>query len=76
LSSEEKARATESTGYFKVPLDARSLDYQIYFDKGQELKAPKDPYTSSNTHQLSVTETIDLIVKLPEFIKYTEKIKF
>jgi hypothetical protein len=33
------------------------------------------PYTSSNTHQLSVTETIDLIVKLPEFIKYTEKIK-
>ena len=75
LSSEEKARAIESTGYFKVPLDARRLDYQIYFDKGQELKASKDPYTSSNTHQLSVTETVDLIVKLPEFIKYTEKIK-
>jgi hypothetical protein len=51
------------------------LDYQIYFDKGQELKASKDPYTSSNTHQLSVTEIIDLIVKLPEFIKYTEKLK-
>ena len=75
LSSEEKTQAIESSEYFKVPLDSRSLDYQIYFDKGQEVKNRNDPYTSSNTKQLTVTETIELLMKVPEFIEFTENIK-
>jgi UDP-glucose 4-epimerase len=70
LGSEERSRAQETQDYFKVPVDARNLDYQIYFDKGQELPVHNEPYTSSNTEQLSLQEAIDLISILPEFLAY------
>jgi UDP-glucose 4-epimerase len=75
LGSEERSRAVDSKDYFRVPIDARNLDYQIYFDKGQDLMQSSEPYTSSSTKQLSITETIDLISHLPEFIKYKAEIK-
>ena len=59
---------------FKVPVDTRNLDYQIYFDKGQDSTTHLEPYTSSNTKQLSLQETIELISSLPEFIKYKKAV--
>jgi len=70
LGSEERSRAVDAKEYFRIPVDTRNLDYQIYFDKGQELTTHSEPYTSSNTKQLSLQETIELISNLPEFIKY------
>jgi UDP-glucose 4-epimerase len=75
LGSEERSRAIDSKDYFKVPVDGRNLDYQIYFDKGQNSLPSSEPYTSSNTKQLSLKEAIDLIFNLPEFIKYKAGIK-
>jgi len=74
LGSEERSRAQETQDYFKVPVDARNLDYQIYFDKGQELPVHNEPYTSSNTEQLSLQEAIDLISILPEFLAYRNQL--
>jgi len=74
LGSEERFRAQETQDYFKVPLDARNLDYQIYFDRGQELPVHNEPYTSSNTKQLSLQEAIDLISILPEFLAYRNQL--
>jgi UDP-glucose 4-epimerase len=74
LGSEERSRAIDTKDYFKVPVDARNLDYQIYFDKGQESATHSEAYTSSNTKQLSLQETIELISNLPEFIKYKKKV--
>ena len=70
IGSEERARATDLGDFFQVPLDTRSLDYHVYFDKGQEQNKEIEPYTSSNTKQLSVDEVVDLVSKLPEYIEY------
>lgn len=73
LGTEERARAIDCGDYFRVPLDTRSLDYQIYFEKGQEQLSSMDAYTSHNTSQLNVNEVIDLLRQLPEFKKYVEE---
>ena len=75
LGSEEKTRAFEIKDYFRVPLDSRNLDYQIYFDKGRDVPIFSEAYTSSNTKQLTLEEAIKLISTLPEFNKYMSEIK-
>jgi UDP-glucose 4-epimerase len=72
LGSEEGSRAIDHGDYFQVPLDARSLDYQIYFDKGQNDIASNGAYTSHNTTQLTVDQVVKLIIELPEFARYKE----
>ena len=72
LGSEERARAIDLGNFFQVPLDTRSLDYQVYFDKGQEEIKEVEPYSSSNTKQLTVDEVVKLISELPEYIAYTK----
>lgn len=67
LASEERSRSEDLETYFKVPLDTRSLDYQIYFEKGQSVADYVDPYTSSNTSQLNVDQVAQLILDLPEY---------
>lgn len=67
LASEERSRSEDLGTYFKVPLDSRSLDYQIYFEKGQSVAEYVDPYTSSNTSQLNVDQVAQLILDLPEY---------
>ena len=73
LGSEERMRSTDDGDFFKVPLDTRSLDYQIYFDKGQESVQTLGAYTSHNTKQLTVEEVVDLVKSLPEYKMYLEK---
>ena len=67
LASEEKIRSNDQGKFFKVPLDTRSLDYQIYFEKGQAPDVTDESFTSNNTKQLSVDEVVKLISELPEF---------
>jgi UDP-N-acetylglucosamine 4,6-dehydratase len=70
LGTEERVRSIDRGEYFQVPLDTRSLDYQIYFEKGQEETLSNQAYTSHNTEQLSVDEVVALIDALPEFELY------
>lgn len=70
LGSEEGNRAIDRGDYFQVPLDGRSLDYQIYFNKGQSEISEVTAYTSHNTKQLTVDEVVNLIKNLPEFAEY------
>jgi UDP-glucose 4-epimerase len=67
LASEEKIRSNDQDKFFKVPLDTRSLDYQIYFEKGQPSDVKDESFTSNNTKQLNVDEVVKLISELPEF---------
>lgn len=69
LSSEELAKASDEGDYFRIPLDARSLQYELYFEEG-ETEAPRlEDYDSANTVQLSIEETKQLLLKLPEMQK-------
>jgi len=67
LSSEERAKAVDLGSFFKVPLDSRNLDYQAYFEKGDEDSGFSEPYTSSNTTQLGVEDLKKIFLQLPEF---------
>jgi UDP-glucose 4-epimerase len=67
LGVEEAHRAIDCGEYFQVSLDARSLDYQIYFEKGSNKVKSFEAYTSHNTRQLSVDEVVVLISELPEY---------
>ena len=60
LSSEDEG------DFFRVPLDARSLQYELYFDEGSSKPPLAEDYTSLSTRQLNVDETKDLLLKLPE----------
>ncbi len=66
LSVEEMVKADDQGDYFRVPLDARGLQYELYFDAG-ERRIPRDAdYTSANTSQLDVEQTKELLLTVPE----------
>jgi UDP-N-acetylglucosamine 4,6-dehydratase len=69
LGTEEKSRSLDRMEYFQVPLDTRSLDYEIYFEKGTEKLSAEESYTSHNARQMNVEETAKLIAELPEYKK-------
>jgi UDP-N-acetylglucosamine 4,6-dehydratase len=66
LSREEMVRAEDRGDYFRVPVDARSLEYELYFDEGTpELSEIRD-YSSHSTERLGVQRVQELLVGLPE----------
>jgi len=65
LSSEEMATAEDDGGFYRVPLDTRSLQYELYFDQGRPA-SPTEAYTSANTRQLNVAQAAELVRTLPE----------
>lgn len=69
LSSEERAKAEDRGNYFRVPLDSRGLDYELYFEEGSKRQIELEPYTSHNTEQLSVEEVKQLLRTLPEIMQ-------
>ena len=75
LSREEMVGSEDQGGYFRVPLDARSLQYELFFEEGETRTAGADDYTSANTEQLSVSETKDLLLCLPDIQKLVGSFK-
>lgn len=73
LSREEVARAEDCGTYFRVPMDDRSLDYGLYFDRGDRLQAEVDDYTSHSTERLDVAGVVRLLRELPEIARETGK---
>ncbi len=67
LGTEEMAMAVDEGAFFRVPLDARGLDYGLYFDQGAPARAEGDGFRSDNTTQLDVQQTRELLLTLPEF---------
>ncbi len=65
LSREEMVKAHDEGDYFRVPLDARSLQYELYFEEGETRTAQQDDYTSENTERLSVQATKELLLTIP-----------
>src|SRR5664280_753452 len=73
LSREEMVKAEDQGEYFRVPLDARSLQYELFFDEGETRTAGLQDYTSENTERLSVEETKDLLLTIPELAAQFER---
>ncbi|MDV3354473.1 SDR family NAD(P)-dependent oxidoreductase [Dietzia sp. IN118] len=66
LSREEMAKSTDQGEYFKVPLDARSLQYSGFVEEGDSEVREAEDFDSNNTSQLSIDQTANLIASLPE----------
>lgn len=66
LSAEEMVKAVDQGDYFRVPLDARGLQYEVYVEEG-DAGIPRDTdYNSANTQQLDLQETVATLMRLPE----------
>lgn len=68
MTCEERLRAEDMGDYFRIPCDARDLNYDKFFVEGEVKTQADEPYTSHNTKRLSVTETIDKI-KTAEYVR-------
>jgi UDP-N-acetylglucosamine 4,6-dehydratase len=66
LSREEMIKATDEGEFFRVPLDARSLQYELYYEEGERNAAQFEDYTSENTERLDVEKTKALLLEVPE----------
>jgi len=73
LSREERVRAEDRGTYYRVPLDARSLEYELYFDEGTTTELDDLAYTSHNTQRLEIAEVQSLLLELPEFRALLER---
>jgi UDP-N-acetylglucosamine 4,6-dehydratase/5-epimerase len=54
VAREEMARADDLGAYFRIPADARDLNYDKYFVEGETAISAIDDYTSHNTERLDV----------------------
>jgi len=68
VSREEMARVESTDNYYRIPADARDLNYAMYFTEGQQQISTLDDYTSHNTQRLTVPEIKTLLLKL-DYIK-------
>jgi UDP-N-acetylglucosamine 4,6-dehydratase len=64
VSREEMARAEDLGRYFRIPADARDLNYDQYFVEGEPSISEFDDYTSHNTRRLNVEEIKRLLQQL------------
>jgi len=64
LTREEKVKAEDLGGYFRVPADNRDLNYNVYFAEGQESVSHEEDYNSHNTRRLDVDEMASMLLKL------------
>jgi UDP-glucose 4-epimerase len=64
LNREEMAEAEDLGDYFRVPADARDLNYSSFFSKGEPAVSEAVDYNSHNTEILDVDALMNLLLKL------------
>ena len=66
LTKEEMVKAIDMGEYFRIPADTRDLNYNKFFEEGEEVLNEADEYHSHNTHKLNMEELTDLLLNLKE----------
>jgi UDP-glucose 4-epimerase len=64
VNREEMAKAEDMEKYYRIPADTRDLNYNKFFNIGEEKVFQAEEYTSHNTYRLDKEETKDLLLKL------------
>lgn len=65
ISQEEMVRAEDQGDYYRIAPESQGLDYQKYYSIGKKVHQ-LEPFTSANTKQLGLDETIKLLLTVPE----------
>ena len=64
VSREEMIRAEDLGRYYRIPADARDLNYSKFVTEGERDISTAEDFTSHNTYRLTVDETVELLLKL------------
>lgn len=64
VTREEMAKSEDMGNYYRIPCDARDLNYDKYFVEGEEKVAQFEDYHSHNTFRLDVGGMQKLLLKL------------
>lgn len=65
VTTEELLRAEDMGDYYRISLDDRNLNYNLYFTEGDEKDIQIDGYHSHNTQRLGVEAVEELLLSLP-----------
>jgi UDP-glucose 4-epimerase len=68
VAREEMARADDLEGFYRIPADARDLNYSKFFTDGEQEISVAEDYTSHNTRRLELQQVIDILLDL-DYIK-------
>lgn len=68
LTNEECAKAEDMGGFYRVPADNRTLNYDKYFTEGNSKRVTLTEFNSDNTRRLNLEETKEKIATL-EYIQ-------
>lgn len=66
LTKEEMVKAIDMKDYYRIPADNRDLNYNKFFNEGEEIISQAEEYHSHNTHRLNEKELIELLLNLKE----------
>jgi len=66
LTKEEMVKAVDMGEYYRIPADTRSLNYDKFFDDGEEVITESEEYHSHNTYRLNENELRNLLINLKE----------
>jgi UDP-glucose 4-epimerase len=66
LTREERAKADDLEGYFRIPADNRDLNYNLYFSQGAGGLSQVEDYNSHNTERLDVEGMKRQLLRLSE----------
>jgi UDP-N-acetylglucosamine 4,6-dehydratase/5-epimerase len=64
VTREEMVRSIDMGNYYCIPCDTRDLNYDKYFEEGQEKVSEAEDYNSHNTNSLDVVEMKKLLIEL------------
>ena len=65
LTREENVVAEDLEGFYRVPADNRDLNYDKYFEEGNESLTSNEEYNSHNTYRLTIENIKDKLLQLP-----------
>ena len=64
LTNEECAHAVDMGNFYRVPADKRDLNYDKYFNVGDQTRNPLSEFNSNNTELLSVAQVKEKLLSL------------
>src|SRR5690554_4041470 len=76
VTREEMFRSEDMGDYFRIPADARDLNYDKFFVEGQEDISKVEDYHSHNTFRLDKEGMKQLLLKLPEIKRILIRISY
>jgi UDP-glucose 4-epimerase len=66
VGREEAVRAEDQGEFFRIPIDDRGLNYQLYFDRGDEGANLSAEYNSHNAERLDELAVVDILRQTAE----------